>query len=140
MGDWLSKEALTWVSIGSGLCLLFGAVAVPWIVLKLPKNAFSEVKRRPGWLDQQPAVIRLPIRIFKNVVALGLIIIGIVMLVLPGQGILAILLGVMLGDFPGKLRLQQWIVARPKVMNSLNWLRRKFRKPPLERPSAKMAA
>jgi hypothetical protein len=152
MGDWLSKEALTWVSIGSGLCLLFGAVAVPWIVLKLPKNAFSEVKRRPGWLDQQPAVIRLPIRIFKNVLALALIVIGIVMLVLPGQGILAILLGVMLGDFPGKLRLQmlgdfpgklrlqQWIVARPKVMNSLNWLRRKFRKPPLERPSAKMAA
>jgi uncharacterized membrane protein SpoIIM required for sporulation len=122
------------------LCLLFGAVAVPWIVLKLPKNAFSEVKRRPGWLDQQPAVIRLPIRIFKNVLALALIVIGIVMLVLPGQGILAILLGVMLGDFPGKLRLQQWIVARPKVMNSLNWLRRKFRKPPLERPSAKMAA
>ena len=140
MGDWLSKEALTWVSIGSGLCLLFGAVAVPWIVLKLPKNAFSEVKRRPGWLDQQPAVIRLPIRIFKNVLALAFIVIGIVMLVLPGQGILAILLGVMLGDFPGKLRLQQWIVARPKVMNSLNWLRRKFRKPPLERPSAKMAA
>jgi len=84
--------------------------------------------------------IRIPLRVVKNVLALVLIVLGIAMLVLPGQGILAILLGVMLGDFPGKLKLQHWILARPKVMNSLNWLRRKFRKPPLDRPSAKMAA
>jgi hypothetical protein len=45
----------------------------------------------------------------------------------------------MLGDFPGKLKLQQWLLARPKVMKSLNWLRRKFSKPPLD-PPAKLAA
>jgi hypothetical protein len=75
----------------------------------------------------------------KNVLALVLIILGVAMLVLPGQGILAILLGVMLGDFPGKLKLQRWLLARPKVMKSLNWLRRKFSKPPLD-PPAKLAA
>jgi hypothetical protein len=72
--------------------------------------------------------------------ALVLVVLGVAMLVLPGQGILAILLGVMLGDFPGKLRLQQWILARPNVMKTLNWLRRKFKKPPLEKPRAKLAA
>jgi hypothetical protein len=139
MEQWFSKETLTWVSIGSGIALLLGVIAVPWIVVRLPKDAFSRMKR-PGWLDHQPMAIRIPLRVVKNVLAVVLVVLGIAMLVLPGQGILAILLGVMLGDFPGKLKLQQWILARPKVMTSLNWLRRKFRKPPLDRPSAKLAA
>ena len=139
MEQWLSKETLTWISIGSGVCLLLGLIAVPWIVARLPQDTFSNLRRR-GWLDQQPAAIRLPLRVFKNVLALLLVILGIAMLVLPGQGILSILLGVMLGDFPGKLRLQQWILGRRKVMKSLNWLRRKLRKPPFDRPSMKLAA
>jgi hypothetical protein len=138
MEQWFSKETLTWVSVGSGICLLLGAIAVPWIVAKLPRDAFANLQR-PGWLDQQPTMVRLPLRVLKNVLALALVMLGIAMLVLPGQGILAILLGVMLGDFPGKLRLQQWILLRPKVMSSLNWLRRKFQKPPFDRP-AKMEA
>lgn len=139
MEQWFSKETLTWISIGSGICLVLGAIAVPWIVVRLPKDAFSKIQR-PGWLDQQPAAVRLPLRVLKNVLALALVVLGLAMLVLPGQGILAILLGVMLGDFPGKFRLQQWILARPNVMKSLNWLRRKFRKPPLEKPRAKLPA
>jgi hypothetical protein len=138
MEQWFSKETLRWVSIGSGILLVLGAIAVPWIVSRLPKDAFSNLKR-PGWLDRQPAAVRIPLRLMKNVLALVLIILGVAMLVLPGQGILAILLGVMLGDFPGKLKLQQWLLARPKVMKSLNWLRRKFSKPPLD-PPAKLAA
>lgn len=135
MDQWFSKDTLMWISIGSGICLLVGAIAVPWMVVKLPRDAFSHLDRR-GWLDHQPAAVRIPLRLLKNMLALALIVVGIAMLVLPGQGILAILLGVMLGDFPGKLRLQHWILSRPKVMNSLNWLRRKFRKRPFERPAA----
>ncbi|HKY73513.1 MAG TPA: PGPGW domain-containing protein [Nitrospira sp.] len=138
MEEWLSNETLTWVSIGSGICLLLGAIAVPLIVIKLPKNAFSDLKEA-GWLEKQSAAVRIPLRLVKNILALVLVVLGIAMLVLPGQGILAILLGVMLGDFPGKLRLQRWLLGRPNVMNSLNWLRKKFKKSPLERP-AKFAA
>ena len=136
MEQWFSfsQETLTWLSIGSGLLLLAGAIAVPWMVVTRPKDAFSNLKR-PGILHRLPAAVRVPLRVLKNVLALGLVVLGIAMLVLPGQGILAILLGVMLGDFPGKLRLQRWLIARPKVMNSLNWLRRKFRKPPFDAPS-----
>ena len=139
MEQWFSNETLRWVSIGSGICLLLGAIAVPLIVIKLPQNAFANLKGA-GWLDKQPVAVRIPLRLVKNILALALVVLGIAMLVLPGQGILAILLGVMLGDFPGKLGLQQWLLGRPKVMNSLNWLRRTFKKPPLERPSAKLAA
>ncbi len=138
MEQWLSKETVTWISIGSGVALILGAIAVPWIVVRLPTDAFA-TPRRSGWLDQQSATVRVPLRVLKNVVALALVLLGVAMLVLPGQGVLAILLGVMLGDFPGKLRLQQWILARPKVMNSLNWVRSKFKKPPLEKPASAAA-
>ena len=107
-------------------------------ILYSNKDAFAK-PHRPGWLDQQSATVRFPLRVLKNVLALVLVVLGIAMLVLPGQGILAILLGVMLGDFPGKLRLQQWILARPKVMKSLNWVRKKFKKPPLEKPGSAAA-
>jgi hypothetical protein len=139
MEQWISSETMFWISVGSGIALLIGAITVPFVVIKLPKDSFSNVKR-DGWLDRQPAPVRVLLRILKNVLGFVLIALGIAMLVLPGQGILAILLGVMLADVPGKRRLQQWILGRPKVMSSLNWLRRKFGRPPLERPSAQLAA
>lgn len=130
MEEWISRDALMWVSLGSGIALLIGAIAVPWIVINLPRDSFSN-PRRPRWLDQEPLAIRLPVRLVKNLLACVLIVLGIAMLVLPGQGIFAIVLGVLLADIPGKLKLQQRIVGGQNVMNSLNWLRGKFRRPPL---------
>ena len=137
MEQWIPRDALMWVSVGSGVALVIGAIAVPWIVINLPQDSFSNPKRR---LDEQPIAIRLPVRLVKNLLACALIVLGIVMLVLPGQGIFAIVLGVLLADIPGRLKLQQRIVGRQNVMNSLNWLRRKFGRPPLERPSVQTAA
>jgi hypothetical protein len=49
----------------------------------------------------------------------------------PGQGILTILLGIMLLDFPGKRKLEHKIVSRPKVLSTINKLRHRFGKPAL---------
>jgi hypothetical protein len=49
----------------------------------------------------------------------------------PGQGILTILIGVMLLDFPGKRRLERWLVRRPAVFKGINRIRARFDKPPL---------
>jgi hypothetical protein len=50
----------------------------------------------------------------------------------PGQGVLTILLGVMLLDFPGKRRLEYKLISQPRVFNNINRLRARFDKPPLE--------
>jgi hypothetical protein len=49
----------------------------------------------------------------------------------PGQGVLTILLGIMLLDFPGKRALETRIVGRPRVNGAVNALRARFGKPPL---------
>jgi hypothetical protein len=67
----------------------------------------------------------------KNLLGYILIAAGIVMLVLPGQGTLTILIGILLVDFPGKYRLERWVVGRGPVLQSINWFRRRAGRPPL---------
>lgn len=74
------------------------------------------------------------ILIAKNLVGLVLLIAGIAMLVLPGQGLLTIAVGLVLIDFPGKFRLERWLATRRPVWRSLNWLRKRAGRPELTRP------
>jgi hypothetical protein len=57
---------------------------------------------------------------------------GLAMLVLPGQGILTILIGVMLLDFPGKRRWELWLIRRRGVRHSIDWIRQRAARPPLD--------
>ncbi len=55
---------------------------------------------------------------------------GIAMLVLPGQGLITILVGLSLIPFPGKRRLELFLLSRKEVRSSLNWIRIKANKDP----------
>lgn len=72
-------------------------------------------------------------RVFRNVLGLALIILGFLLSLpaVPGQGVLTMLIGLMLVDFPGKRRLEQKIVARPGVLEAMNRARAWLRRPPL---------
>ena len=111
---------------------------MPWIMVKMPPDAFLRLERQ-NWLDKKPAALRIPLRILKNVLAVGLIMLGAIMFVTPGPGIFPIVIGVLLADFPGKLKLQRWLLCQPKVMNSMNWLRQKFERPPFHMPCEESA-
>ena len=59
---------------------------------------------------------------------------GLAMLVLPGQGIWSILIGLSLINFPGKYQVERALVSRPTVHRSLNWVRRRAGCPHLRVP------
>jgi len=63
--------------------------------------------------------------LLKNVTGVLLIVAGIVMLFIPGQGLLTMLAGVVLTDFPDKLRCELWLVRRAQVRRSINWFGRR---------------
>lgn len=129
----LSKDVLIWISIGSGVMLVLTAIGIPYAIVKLPEDYLLN-ERKPGWLESQPPVVRWGLRIAKNLLGVVLVVLGIIMLVLPGQGILSIVLGLSLVDFPGRQALQNKLIRRPKVIGSINWIRRKFHQPPLILP------
>jgi hypothetical protein len=63
-----------------------------------------------------------------------LLVAGVAMLVLPGQGLLMVLLALSLVDLPKKRVLVRTIVQRPPVWRALSYFRERAGKPPFERP------
>ena len=51
---------------------------------------------------------------------------------IPGQGILTILAGLTLIEFPGRHRFITAILSRPTVLHAVNRLRKKFAREPFE--------
>lgn len=102
---------------------------VSFIVVRIPADYFHKDHPRDLWSDRHPAVRFLGF-LAKNLLGLVLVVLGILMSIpgVPGQGILTILLGIMLLDFPGKRDLERKIVGRPQVLNAINKLRHRFGK------------
>jgi hypothetical protein len=80
--------------------------------------------------DHHP-VLRLLGVVVKNVVGVVFFLVGFAMLFLPGQGLLTMLIGVSLIDFPRKRQLEAKMVGQPTLLGVINAMRRKFDKPPL---------
>lgn len=120
---------MTFVSIVTFIATL---IAVPWLIIRLPCNYFSQRRRTTKlWADQHP-VVRAVLLTIKNLVGYFLVVAGFIMLAIPGQGMLTILIGIIFLDLPGKYRFERWVVTRPALLRSINWLRRRAGKPPLE--------
>jgi hypothetical protein len=124
--------AVVWWAAGvSAGSLVIALVAVRVFVVRIPPDYFTSGGRTaPPRADRYP-VWRAPVRLGKNLLGCVLVAAGLAMLVLPGQGVLTILAGVALLDFPGKLRLERWLVARRPVRGSINWLRHRAGQAPL---------
>lgn len=110
-------------------------VVVPLVVVYLPvdyltNEAASTLKHR------LPAAWRYPYLIVKNIFGAIFILAGIAMLVLPGQGILTLVLGIGLISFPGKHRLIQRVFGRRRILKILNRWRARAGRPPMEPPPA----
>ena len=129
----LSPPVLAGLTAFSVLTFVASVVGVPYFLSRLPSDYFSREERQALGIPEGPrAPIRVVLRVLRNLLGLLLVVLGILMLVLPGQAILTILIGVFMMDFPGKRRFERWVIARPRVMRMLNSLRRRAGKPPIE--------
>jgi hypothetical protein len=109
-----------------------GGLAITGLVLfRLPADYFSDAVRRGFWVNRH-ALIRAAGLILKNLLGALVVAVGVVLSLpgVPGPGLLTILLGMMLLDFPGKRRFERWLVSRPPVFGLLNRLRRRYGRPP----------
>jgi hypothetical protein len=131
---WLdSHRTLLAVLGGVSVLTFFGTlVVIPILVVRLPADYFTAEKRPPpGPWARRPPVRRLA-RLLKNLAGIVFIVTGLAMLVLPGQGLLTILIGVTLIDFPGKRNLEKRLIAQPTVLRAVNWMRRRGNRPALQ--------
>ena len=139
MLEWIGehREVLWWMGGLSAVTFAGSLIALPVLVARIPADYFLHRKPPPDtWRGQHP-IIRYTVRAVKNLFGLMFILAGIAMLLLPGQGIITMLVGVTLLDFPGKRQLELWIVRRRAVLPAINWIRAKTNRPPLELPEPK---
>jgi len=129
------KSWFVWLAVVSAVTLAASALLIPWFVAKLPADYFSRDDHPPAWAKAHP-LLRIVLVAGKNLLGLVLVALGALMLVLPGQGVLTIVAGIALIDFPRRHRLVQWIVSREAVMNALNWVRRRAKRPEFQRVGA----
>lgn len=136
----LLKEAIAMITArGALLGLALFAITfagsigiISFILVKVPATYFQQSHPRQFWVERHP-VIRWTGLIAKNLLGVVLVLLGVLMSIpgVPGQGILTILLGIMLLDFPGKRQLENKLLSRPMILDKINRLRHRFSKPPL---------
>ncbi len=132
--DWIEKnEVLISVLSASSLFVFIGTlVFIPWLVLQLPVDYFSNPDSdRFNPLGDHPVTVAI-VDFIRNIFGLILVTVGIILLVLPGQGLLTIILGIVVGRFPGKRRFIYWLVEKKQIHKSINWIREKGGKPGIE--------
>ena len=133
--SWFSNHPGVLIGLGISSILIFilSILGISWFIAQIPEDYFLSTKRKPSkWQEQKP-ILRLAVIFGKNIIGFSLIIGGLLMLVLPGQGLLTIVTGLLLVNYPGKYKLEKKLVAIPSIFRALNWIRVKANKPPLRR-------
>jgi len=132
--EWIEKDErlLLWMAGASAAMLLLAVLLLPVLLARMPADYFTR-KELPStsWRGRHP-LLRASFRAGKNVIGLALVLVGIPLIPLPGQGLLTILAGLTLLEFPGKRRLELLVIRLPGVFRAVNWLRRRACRPPLE--------
>jgi len=127
MVDWLEAHSglVAGLFVASVVMFVLSVVIVPWWAARLPADYFAHRTRPRGVFDSEHPVLKVVLSVARNVLAAVLLVGGVAMLVLPGQGLLTIFIAFVLADAPGKYRLEKWLVRRRAVRRPLNWLRRR---------------
>ena len=122
------------VGILSASMFVASILSLPFLVSLIPTDYFQSHEPYRMRHTYKHPVIRLLILGLKNIAGWTLIVAGIIMLVLPGQGLITIAMGLLFINFPGKRKLECNLISNQKILRSINWLRAKRNKEPLLTP------
>lgn len=111
-----------------------GLALAPLLVIRIPADYFSHPHRQRLANSVRHPLIRLAFAGAKNLLGGILVLAGLLMLVTPGQGLLTLLAGLVIMNYPGKFALERWLITRPRVLPAINWLRSRRGHPPLQAP------
>ncbi|HFQ80872.1 MAG TPA: hypothetical protein ENK33_05800 [Desulfobacterales bacterium] len=123
----LAHKYLLWLAVFSLVSFIGSLIIVPILLVRIPVDYFVVATDRSSRLSG----LQVLGRIIKNIAGIILLGAGILMLFLPGQGLLTIVIALSLLDFPGKRRLELRLIRQPRVYKTINWLRQKYKRPPL---------
>jgi hypothetical protein len=125
-------ERLLWGAGLFALSSLLSLATVTAVLVALPASYFRDAAPAAPW--PRAPILRAVWWIGKNLLGLALVALGLLLSLpgIPGQGLLTVLIGLILLDFPGKRNVERRLVTRPAVLRAINRLRARFNRPPME--------
>ncbi|MFA7453909.1 MAG: PGPGW domain-containing protein [Desulfobulbaceae bacterium] len=131
----LSRHTLLvieWLGLLSMATFIGSLLAVPWIIARLPAKYFIQHREKVEERHQRHPLLAKMIFLTRNAIGFAFLMAGAAMLVLPGQGVITMIIGLSFMDFPKKHQVVDFLVHRRRVRRFLNWMRRKEKKPPFQ--------
>jgi hypothetical protein len=128
--QYVSTDTLVTLTVISLVFFVGSLVAIPYILVRIPADYF-DVRVPRHWMQNHHPILRMMGHIVKNAIGAIFLFAGFLMLFLPGQGILTMLIGVSMLDFPCKRKIEAKMIGQRTVLGVVNGMREKFRKPPL---------
>ena len=124
------KSYIFWLGAISFAIFVFSLLSIKWLVSLIPSDYF--INKKTSKFKSKYPVIWLVSMIIKNLIGYVLIIGGILMLILPGQGLFTIFIGLMMSNYPGKYFIERKFIAIPSVLKTINWLRKRSNQEPIK--------
>jgi hypothetical protein len=128
------NTALWALSVLSLVTFVGTLIMIPFFISRIPEDYFIRRRTNRRYHYIKRSFPRFAYLLFKNIAGAIFVLTGLLMLFLPGQGIITILIGITLMNFPGKRKLAFRIIRQPKVLDTINWIRGRSEKPPLRLP------
>jgi hypothetical protein len=133
VAGWIQGHTiLLFEGLGLWIVTLVATIAaVRYYLVAIPPDHFAKGHEPlAGWRFSHPA-LRWTVLITKNAIGALVVLMGLIMLVTPGPGWLALLFGLALIDLPGKRTLERKIIQRPTLLHFVNHVRTKAGQPEL---------
>jgi len=124
------KDYIVLIVTVSALIFVVSLIFTPFLVSKIPYDYFTNSKYHKFEIKHFGHLIVI---VGRSALGFVLVLLGFVMLFTPGQGILAIIVGLFLMEFPGKKHLERKMIENEVTYKALNWMREKFKQPPFDR-------
>jgi len=110
--------------------LIASVVATPWLVSRLPADYLRHKEHK---VNRYP-LTRVVILFIRTLIGFALIIAGLIMLIIPGPGLVTLVAGISIARFPGKRTLLGKIASHRIIFSSLNRMRQQHGRPPFKHP------
>ncbi len=106
------------ISVISVVFFLVGSLGTYIWLLKIPSDYFRKKERNESWI----------VKVMRNLLGLILVLLGILMLFMPGQGLITIFVGLYISDTKVTRSLRERFLKNKKIQRGLDSIRRKHNK------------
>lgn len=120
-------EVLTLVSM---VTFVISIICIPLLVARLPRDYFQRAARRGTTTPRRVTSGYLFLLVFRNIAGMALLLAGVAMLFLPGQGIITMIIGLVIMQVPFKRKLIYRMTRPLSVRHGLDWLRTRMKREP----------